>query len=176
MIFNGCWCLQGGKYNDFRSFTKYFDKHLAVATSKQWNAFCKIGVYHKSYIMTTTTTTMTTIEIANRLTELCREGDFETAQRELFSDDAISIEPYASPVFEKETKGLQAIIEKGHKFEELTEKIYSLTVSDPLIATNSFVVSMQMDMSMKGKDRMDMTELCLYKVKDGKIISEEFFV
>ena len=28
----------------------------------------------------------------------------------------------------------------------------------------------------KGKGRMKTSELCLYKVKDGKIVSEEFFV
>ena len=33
---------------------------------------------------------MTTKEIANRLAELCRNGDFETAQKELFSEDAVS--------------------------------------------------------------------------------------
>ncbi|HEY6899064.1 MAG TPA: SnoaL-like domain-containing protein, partial [Puia sp.] len=40
---------------------------------------------------------MTTQEIANRLVELCQKGDFETAQKELFADDCVSIEPYSSP-------------------------------------------------------------------------------
>ena len=48
---------------------------------------------------------MTTKEVAERLVELCRKGDFESAQSELFADDAISIEPYSTPDFEKETKG-----------------------------------------------------------------------
>ena len=52
---------------------------------------------------------MTTQEIANRLVELCRKGDFEAALTDLFSDDAMSIEPYATPAFEKETKGMDAI-------------------------------------------------------------------
>ncbi len=34
---------------------------------------------------------MTTKEIADRLVELCKKGDFETAQAELFSEDAVSI-------------------------------------------------------------------------------------
>ncbi len=29
---------------------------------------------------------------------------------------------------------------------------------------------------MKGQGRMNMTELCVYQVKDGKVISEQFFV
>jgi ketosteroid isomerase-like protein len=119
---------------------------------------------------------MTTQEIAEKLTAYCREGKFEQTQKELFADDAVSIEPVASEMFEKETKGLQAIIEKGEKFESMVEAYHKLEVSEPIVASQSFAVVMRMDITMKGKGRMDMKELCLYKVKDGKIISEEFFM
>jgi hypothetical protein len=119
---------------------------------------------------------MTIHEIAARLVVLCRQGQFETAQKELFSKDVISIEPVASPAFEKETKGLDAIIEKGHKFEAMVEKMHTLEVSEPLIATNSFSCTMRMDATMKERGHMDMTELCVYQVKDGKIIMETFYV
>ena len=56
---------------------------------------------------------MKTEEIAKRLVSLCRESKWEQAQKELFSPDAVSIEPYATPAFEKETRGLNAIVEKG---------------------------------------------------------------
>jgi predicted ester cyclase len=117
---------------------------------------------------------MTTEQIAHRLVELCRLGQFETAQQELFASDAISIEPSASAAFEKETKGLDAIIEKGHKFNSMVEEIHGGSVSEPLVADQSFAVVMVMDMTMKGMGRMNMSELCLYEVKDGKIISESF--
>lgn len=115
-------------------------------------------------------------EIADRLVELCSQGQFETAQKELFADDVVSIEPYATPEFEKESTGLPAILEKGRKFEEMVETMHRLEMSAPLVATSSFAVTMRMDVTMKEKGHMDMTELCLYKVKDGKIISEEFFI
>ncbi len=118
---------------------------------------------------------MTTQQVATRLVELCRKGEFETAQKELFAEDVISIEPYATPEFEKETKGLPAIIEKGHKFESMVEQMHALTVSDPMMAANSFACTMRMDMTMKAQERMDMTELCVYQLKDGEIVSEEFF-
>ena len=117
---------------------------------------------------------MTTKEIADSLVSFCRKGDFEAAQKELFSEDAVSIEPMASPAFEKETKGLPAIIEKGHKFNSMVEQMNGIEVSDALVANQSFCVSMRLDAVMKGMGPMDMTELCIYKVKDGKIISEEF--
>src|SRR5215204_4061349 len=117
---------------------------------------------------------MTTQEIANRLVELCRKGDFETVQNELFADDAISIEPHDTPAFAKETKGLDAIHQKAQKWDSMVEETHSLELSDPVIAGNSFACTMRMDITMKERGRMDMTELCIYQVKDGKIISEEF--
>ena len=119
---------------------------------------------------------MTTNEIANHLVQLCRKGDFETAQKDLFSNDAVSIEPYATPDFDKETKGLDAIIEKGKKFSAMMDERHSVTISDPLIASNSFACIMTMDVTMKGRGRMAMKELCVYEVKDGKIVSEHFFM
>ena len=117
---------------------------------------------------------MTTQQLAERLVALCREAKWEAAQRELFADDAISVEPAATPLFDKQTTGLAAIIEKGHKFDSLIEKLHSLSVSEPVVAGNSFACTMNMDVTMKGQGRMNMTELCVYEVKDGKIISEQF--
>ena len=117
---------------------------------------------------------MTTKEIAGQLVDICRKGDFQKAQKNLFSDDAVSIEPYATPAFEKETKGIKAILDKAEKFDSMVETMHSMEVSDPLVADNSFACTMTMDVTMKGRDRMHMTELCVYEVKDGKIVREEF--
>lgn len=119
---------------------------------------------------------MTTQQTAERLVALCREAKWETAQTELYAADAISIEPYATPAFQKETKGLPAIIEKGHTFGAMVESMHFHEVSDPVVAGSSFACTMHMDVTMKGQGRMDMTELCVYQVKDGKIVSEQFHV
>jgi hypothetical protein len=118
---------------------------------------------------------MTTQQIADRLAELCRKGDFEKAQKELFAENAISIEPQPSPGFEKETKGLPAILEKGKQFGAMVEEFHSATVSDPIVAGNAIALSLNMDVTMKGRGRSPMSEICVYEVKDGKIISEHFF-
>ena len=117
---------------------------------------------------------MTTKQIAERLVALCRETKWEAAQTELFASDAVSIEPEASPAFEKVTKGLPAIIEKGHKFTAMVETMHALLVSEPVVAGLSFACTMRLDATMRGQGRMDMTELCVYEVKNGKIISEQF--
>lgn len=116
----------------------------------------------------------TTHEIARRLVALCREAKWEQAQQELYVDDVISIEPYATPAFAKETTGLPAIIEKGRKFTALVQTMHRLEVSDPIVAGSSFACTMRLDMTLKEQGRMDVTELCVYEVKDGKIISEQF--
>ncbi len=119
---------------------------------------------------------MTINEIANRLVILCRQAQYETAQKELFSKDAVSIEPYATPAFEKEIKGLDAILEKGHKFESMVQETHKVEVSEPLVAGNSFCCTLRMEVTMKESGHLDMTELCVYEVKDGKIIRETFYM
>ena len=126
--------------------------------------------------MSTQVSTMPTQAIANRLAELCSKGDYATAQNELYAEDAISIEPHGTPEFEKETKGLAAIKEKGKKWESMVEEAHGVKVSPPMVTANSFAVTMSMDITMKGQGRMEMTELCVYNVKDGKIVSEQFFM
>lgn len=119
---------------------------------------------------------MTIQEIANRLAALCRQGDYQTAQQELYAADAVSIEPHETPAFAKETKGLPAINEKAEKWKNMVQETHSLDVSAPLIAGHSFACTMRMDITMKEMGRMTMTELCVYQVEDGKIISEQFFM
>jgi hypothetical protein len=119
---------------------------------------------------------MTTSEIAQHLTAYCRKGEWEEAQKELYAEDSVSIEPYPTPAFEKETKGLQAIIEKGRKFDSMTEKLHGITVSDPLVTDNVIAFLLHMDITVKGRPRESFNELCVYQVKDGKIVSEQFFM
>lgn len=119
---------------------------------------------------------MSTQEIATRLADLLGKGEFETAQRELFAQDAVSIEPQASATFAKETKGLRAILDKGHKWESMVEKVHSCSASTPLVAGNAIAMRLAMDLTMKGRGRMQLAEICAYEVKDGKIASEQFFM
>jgi len=118
---------------------------------------------------------MTTQEIASQLVAYCRKGEFEAAQKALYATDAVSIEPEASPAFAKETKGLDAIILKGHTFNAMVEKYHSITVSEPVVADDVFSLALSLDLTMKGRGRIPMSEIAVYKVKDGKVTSEQFF-
>ncbi|GLQ48382.1 ketosteroid isomerase [Dyella lipolytica] len=119
---------------------------------------------------------MNTEAIAKRLVQLCREGKYEEAQTELYAKDAVSIEPEGLPPGALgNVKGLEAIYEKGRQFQAAVEAVHGGSVSDPVIAGNWFSISMQLDITMKGRGRMDMQEICVYQVKDGKIVREQFF-
>jgi hypothetical protein len=119
---------------------------------------------------------MSTQQIATRLAELCNQGKFEAAQTELFADDAVSIEQEGSAEMPKETKGLRNIIEKGHRWEAGIEKVHSCSASKPLVAGNAIAMTLALDVTMKGRGRMKLEEVCVYEVKDGKIASEQFFM
>jgi hypothetical protein len=119
---------------------------------------------------------METQEIARKLADYCKRGDWNGAHKELYAEDAISIEPYETSEYSKETKGMEGIKRKGEKFNESVEKFHQIDVSAPLVAGNSIAFTLTMDMSIKGKGRMKSPELCVYEVKDGKVVLEQFFV
>lgn len=119
---------------------------------------------------------MNTEAIARRLVALCREFKYEEAQKELYAEDALSIEPEGLPPGALGTvKGLKAIIEKGHQFQAMVETFHGGSVSDPVIAHNWFSVAMVLDATFKGRGRVKMEEICVYRVLGSKIVSEQFF-
>jgi hypothetical protein len=124
--------------------------------------------------MTTQEAVMTTQEVANRFNELAQSGQWQQIQDELFSDDAESIEPEHSQGM-RSAKGREAISQKGKQFGEMVEEMHGGFTGAPQVAGNYFSVAMGMDCTMKGQGRMKMDEICVYEVKDGKIMKEQFF-
>jgi len=117
---------------------------------------------------------MTTQDVAKRLVALCRSGNYEQAIKELYSEDIVSVEPEGAP--HRIVKGLAAIAEKGVAFQSKIEKVNSNVVTDPIVAENFFTCAMLLNVHMKGVPvPIDMHELCVYTVKDGKVVKEEFF-
>jgi hypothetical protein len=119
---------------------------------------------------------VSTQQVASRLHELCSKGEFEAAQKELFADDAVSIEMQASPDFPKETKGLKSILEKGKKWSSAVEQVHSVSATKPSVAGNAFAMTLTMDVTFKGRGRTKLEEICVYTVKNGKVASEQFFM
>jgi ketosteroid isomerase-like protein len=120
---------------------------------------------------------MDTQQIARRLVELCREGKGQQAQDELYSSDAVSVEMEGMQGSGMPTvaRGIDAIREKGRQFNAGVEEVHGGSVGDPIVVGNWFAVVMTMDATMKGRGRVNMQEICVYQVRDGKIVREQFF-
>jgi hypothetical protein len=117
---------------------------------------------------------MTTKEVADLLVQLCRDGKIEEAKVQFFTENTLSIEPVEG-FLPKHVKGLKAIQEKAELFISMVEEFYSNTITDPVVAGDYFTTSWITELKMKGQPRQTNTEICLYKVRDGKIVWEQFF-
>ena len=117
---------------------------------------------------------MTVQEIANRLVELCRKGDYQSCYDELYASDARSIEPEGVP-FKREVQGMEAFKIKGEKWRETLEEVHGGTIGEPIIAGNHFSLVSSLDATFKGSGRTIFEEICVYEVKDEKIVKEQFF-
>ncbi|MDB5206010.1 MAG: nuclear transport factor 2 family protein [Flavisolibacter sp.] len=117
---------------------------------------------------------MTTQEVANRFIELTKENRWDLILDELYGDDAVSIEPAGSQGL-PHAEGIAAIKKKGEDFNVSIEEMHSGWCSDAVVGGNHFSIAMGMDVTMKGAGRMKMDEVCVYEVKNGKIVKEQFF-
>ena len=118
---------------------------------------------------------MDTMEIANKLVKLCKEGKNKEALDTLFADDVVSIEAGAPPGMQRESKGLAALKAKSDWWMA-NHDIHSANVTGPWPHDERFVVGFHYDVTNKpsGK-RMTMDEVGLYTIKNEKIVREEFF-
>ncbi|MEL4383131.1 SnoaL-like domain-containing protein, partial [Shewanella algae] len=60
-------------------------------------------------------------------------------------------------------------------FQSGVEAFHSATISEPIVAGNSFAITWAMDATFKDRGRMTIEEVCVYQVADGKITLEQFF-
>ena len=117
---------------------------------------------------------MTTQEIASRLYELCSQGQYDQAQKELYALDAISMEPTHAQGMQT-VQGIENIIKKGDEFMASVEEMHGGSVGQPIVAGNHIAMTISIDATYKGMGRMAMEEIAVYEVKDGKIVKEQFF-
>jgi ketosteroid isomerase-like protein len=118
---------------------------------------------------------MKTMDIANELVGLCRQGKNQDALNKLFAEDIVSVEAGAPPGMQRETKGLAAVKAKG-EWWRANHEIHSANVTGPWPHDDRFVVGFQYEVTIKASgQRMKMDEVGLYTVKSGKIVREEFF-
>ena len=120
---------------------------------------------------------MTTHEVANRYYKLMQQNKREQVINELYSQDIVNREPEHAiamgiPTI---TIGLDAVKAKSKVRAEMIQELHSDYCSEPIVGGKFFSVVLGRDLTIKGKPRMNLEEIGVFAVKDGKIISEQFF-
>lgn len=113
-------------------------------------------------------------EVAARFNELAQQEKWFQIQDELFADDVRSIEPSHSSWF-KNAEGKTAVRKKGEDWVKRIEAVHKTHTTEPVVGGNHFAVGREADITVQGLGRIQINQVMLYEVKDGQIISEQFF-
>ena len=116
---------------------------------------------------------MTTQEIATKFYDYMQQGAFDKIYSELYSENATSEEGPGSDW--PKANGIKEIHEKGKKWNDSVKEMHGGTTEKPIVGGDYFSCRMTMDFTPKTGQRINMDELGLYHVKNGKIVSEQFF-
>ena len=118
---------------------------------------------------------MTTLEIGRQLAELCRQGKNLDALNTLFAEELLSVEAGAPPGMEREARGLDAVKAKATWWIQ-NHEVHSASVTGPWPHDDKFILGFNYDVTNKPSgQRMQIDEMALYYVSNGKIVREEFF-
>jgi ketosteroid isomerase-like protein len=117
---------------------------------------------------------MSTEEVAKKLVEHCRKSEWMKAIDDLYAKDIVSVEAQAMENMPAEMRGIDQVRGKTEWWEKNME-VHSAKVTGPFVARDTFVVQFDVDVTDKAsKKRMQMSEVGIYTVKDGKVAREEF--
>jgi len=127
----------------------------------------------------TTTTTMTTHEVAARFNELAQQEKWFEIQDEFFAENVKSIDPPHSPYFGY-AEGKSQVRKKGEEFVKKIEALHKAYTTQPVVGGNHFAVGREVDITIRESGRSDshriqINQVMLYEVKNGQIVSEQFF-
>ena len=118
---------------------------------------------------------MSVADVANGVVGLCRQGKNLEAIETHYADDIVSVEPVSMPNMPAEMKGIEAIKGKNKWWIE-NHEVHSGNVQGPYISDDGFVALFEFDVTAKASgQRIQMREVGVYTVKDGKVAREEFF-
>ena len=130
--------------------------------------------------MNTAPHTAETQKVANRFHELMTTGQSHQAMVELYADNARHIEVMEMPgsPYKRIIEGKPNLLKMSEEWAKNTT-VHSASCGKPIANDDQFVCDMALDCTshhgpMAGQ-RMNMSETCLYTVKNGKITEAKFF-
>lgn len=118
---------------------------------------------------------MTALEVGKTLVDLCNAGKDQEAVDRFYADDIVSIEGQGTDQMPARMEGIDAIRGK-HAWWYANHDVHSSRATGPFCGhrDDQFVVKFDLDVTPKGGERMQMSEVALYTVKDGRVKQEEF--
>ena len=117
---------------------------------------------------------MTTQQVANQLVSLLRQAKFDEIYTQLFHPTEVRhIEPQ-SPHF-AELTGVEAIRAKDAAMAANIAAMDKLEVGEAAVAEDFFALPYKVSLTMKDGSSFALDEIIVYRVKDGKIVLEQFF-
>jgi hypothetical protein len=117
---------------------------------------------------------MNTEEVAKKVVELTRKQKWHEAVDTLYAKDIVSVEAWGMEGESPEKRGIEAVRGKTDWWVNNME-VHDFKANGPFVAHDRFVVQYDVDVTDKNsKKRMQMSEVGVYTVKDGKIAREEF--
>ena len=118
---------------------------------------------------------MTTEQVAKRYYELIQQHQYEQIQNELYTPNAISIEPKNDSNLPLVVEGIEALRQKEGLFFSQVDQMFGSYMSETVVSTFFFSMMTGMDVKMKGKQRKKKEQICVFEVRDGRIVKEQFF-
>lgn len=117
---------------------------------------------------------MTTKEIAIRLHEYVNTAQYDKAFDELFAKDSVAIEPQLKEMGLERVEGIENIKNKVNTLSQGITELISREMSEPICSDTHIAFTNLVKAKMADGSEFNLSEICLYEVKDGKIISESF--
>ena len=114
-------------------------------------------------------------EIAERFVHWRNTDDAGRLRTELYSPGIVSIEEGFDDEI-SEVKGMEGLGKKGRALSRYFE-VHNIKASNPVVADNWFSLKFEIDTTDKRSGRRStLSEIGVYKVEDGKIVKEHYFM
>lgn len=111
-------------------------------------------------------------ELAADYAAMVAAGQMDAAARTYWSDDLVTRE--AMPGEMAETHGKAHALAKAEAWYAAHE-IHGFRSEGPFVNGDSFLILMELDVTPKGGERMQIREVVGYRVAEGKVVEERYY-
>ena len=115
------------------------------------------------------------LEIGRKFVALAQDNNEAEILATLYAPGIVSIEGQGTESMPARIEGIDSIRGK-HQWWYDNHEVHSSSAVGPFVGhrEDQFAVQFTLDVTPKGGQRMQMTEVGLFTVKDGKVVQEEF--